>query len=182
MLSEKRIIEGCQEKIKSSQRELVRRYSAMLMAACRRYVRDESAAKDVLQETFIRIFTNIDQYQTIGPFENWMRRIAVRCALSWLDKSKFKKETELTIQHLNTAIKPDVYHYLGFEAINKLIDELPLGYRTVFNLNVVEGYSHKEIAELLDISESASRSQLTRAKRMLRQKINLINSQKRASI
>ncbi|MEM9820567.1 MAG: RNA polymerase sigma factor [Bacteroidota bacterium] len=182
MLSERQIIEGCQARKKSSQKELVLRYSAMLMAACRRYVKDEATAKDVLQETFIRIFTHIDKYQPIGPFENWMRRIAVRCALTWLDKSKFKKETELTVQHLNGAVEPDVYHYLGFEEINKLIDELPLGYRTVFNLRVVEGYSHKEIAELLEIQESASRSQLARAKRMLRKRINLFNAQKRASI
>lgn len=181
MLSEKQIIEGCQQKVKSCQQELVRRYAKMLMSACRRYIKDESAVKDVLQETFIRIFTKIKKYEPIGPFENWMRRIAVRCAFTWLDKTKIKKEIELTHQHLNGSIEPEVYHYLGFEEINRLVDELPVGYRTVFNLNVVEGYPHKEIAELLEITESASRSQLTRAKRMLQKKINLINSQKRTS-
>jgi RNA polymerase sigma factor (sigma-70 family) len=177
LLSEKQIIEGCQQKVKSCQQELVRRYAKMLMSACRRYIKDESAVKDVLQETFIRIFTKIKKYEPIGPFENWMRRIAVRCAFTWLDK----KEIELTHQHLNGSIEPEVYHYLGFEEINRLVDELPVGYRTVFNLNVVEGYPHKEIAELLEITGSASRSQLTRAKRMLQKKINLINSQKRTS-
>lgn len=158
------------------------RYSPLLMAACRRYVHDGAAAKDVLQETFIRIFTHIHRYQPTGSFENWMRRIAVRCALTWLDKSKIKKEIELTEIHLSKAVEPEVYHYLGFQAINTLIDELPIGYRTVFNLNVVEGYTHKEIAELLDITESASRSQLARAKKLLRQKINLVDCQKKASL
>lgn len=178
MLTEKQIIKGCQQGIKECQRALVIRYSGMLMAACRRYVQDESTAKDVLQNAFIRIFTNIKKYQPTGSFENWMRRITVRCAFTWLDKSKIKKEIELTEQHINGAIEPEVYHYLGFEEINKLVNKLPLGYRTVFNLNVVEGYSHREIAELLEITESASRSQLTRAKKMLRKSIVLLNTQK----
>jgi len=178
LLTEKQIINGCQEGIKECQRALVIRYSAMLMAVCRRYVQDESAAKDVLQNTFIRIFTNIKKYQPTGSFENWMRRIAVRCAFTWLDKRKIKKEIELTAHYSNGVIEPEVYHYLGFEEINKLVNELPLGYRTVFNLNVVEGYSHREIGALLEITESASRSQLTRAKKMLRKSISLLNVQK----
>ena len=181
LISEKQLIRDCQQGIKTSQYELVKRYSGMLMAACRRYVKDESSAKDALQETFIRIFANIKKYEPIGPFENWMRRIAVRCALTALDKSSIKKEIELTDHHLNGAIEPDVFNYLGIEEISRLIDGLPQGYRMVFNLNVIEGYSHREIAELLDITESASRSQLTRAKKMLQKKLILINSQKRTS-
>ena len=181
MLSEKQLINDCQQGKKASQYELVKRYSGMLMAACRRYVKDESSAKDVLQETYIRIFTHIKKYESTGSFENWMRRIAVRCALTWLDKSCFKKETELTPFHSNNAAEPDVYHYLGIEEISSLIDELPIGFRTVFNLNVIEGYSHREISELLEITESTSRSQLTRAKKMLQKKLNFINSHKRTS-
>lgn len=181
MLSEKQIIEGCQQGIKACQKELVMRYSKMLKAACRRYVKDEASSQDVLQETFIRIFTYIKTYKPSGSFENWMRRIAVRCAFTWLDKKKIKKEIELTPHHLNSSIEPEVFQYLGYEAISKVVEELPLGYRTVFNLNVVEGYSHKEISEFLEITESASRSQLTRAKKMLQKKINLMNTQKRTS-
>lgn len=181
MLSEEQLIKDCQRGKKTSQYELVKRYSKMLMAACRRYVKDESSAKDVLQETFIRIFTNIKKYEPTGPFENWMRRIAVRCALTALDKTAIKKEIALTAHHLTGSIEPEVYNYLGIETISRLIDELPLGYRTVFNLNVIEGYTHKEISELLQITESASRSQLTRAKKMLQKKIVLINTQKTTS-
>jgi len=181
LLSEKQLIEDCLAGKKTSQYELVKRYSRMLMAACRRYVKDEAKAKDVLQETFIRIFKHLGKYEPTGSFENWMRRIAVRCALSALDKSYLQKEIALTEEHSHTATEPEVYDYLGFEAINRLINELPLGYRTVFNLSVIEGYSHKEIAESLGITASASRSQLTRAKKMLQKKINSTNIQTRTS-
>lgn len=171
MLSEKQIIKGCRQGEKASQYELVKRYSAMLMAVCRRYARDEASAKDILQETFIRIFRNIEKYKAIGSFEGWMKKIAVRCALTWLKKSHLKKETEFTDFVFEKKITPEVYDYLGVEEITKLVKELPQGYRVVFNLNVVEGFSHKEISEILGISESASRSQLVRARRMLQNKI-----------
>lgn len=178
MLSEKQLIKDCQLGKKASQYELVKRYSAMLIAVCKRYVRDESMAKDVLQETLIRIFSNIHKYRNTGSFEGWMKKIAVRCSLTWLDKTHFKRETGLTEFHLNESIQPDVYNYLGVEKIQQLIQELPPGFRAVFNLNVIEGYSHKEIGELLNITESASRSQLTRAKRQLQKKLNSINHHK----
>lgn len=181
MLTEKQIIQDCQKGVKSSQYELVRRYSPMLMAACRRYVKNEASAKDVLQESLIRIFTNIKKYQPTGPFENWMRRITVRCAFTALGKTKIKKEIELTDHHLDSSVAAEVFNYLGLEEITRIIETLPIGYRTVFNLNVIEGYSHKEIGELLEIKESASRSQLTRAKRILQEKLNAINYQKKTS-
>lgn len=182
LLSEKQILKGCQNGDKKCQRELVLRYSKMLMAASLRYVKDESSAKDVLQEGFIRIFKNIHKYKPIGPFENWMRRIVVRCALTHLHKNKILQEIEWVEYQANLVVEPDVFSSLGFEEINRFVMELPLGYQTVFNLNVVEGFSHREIGDLLNISESASRSQLTRAKKILREKIIFHNSQKRASI
>ena len=173
VLSEKQLIRGCQKGDKKCQYELVERYSATLMAICRRYAKDDPSAKDVLQEALIRIFSNIGKYQMTGSFEGWMKKITVRCALTWLDKSYFQKEKALMDFHINESIQPDVYDYLGVEEIQKSIDELPLGFRTVFNLNVIEGFSHKEIGEILQITESASRSQLTRARRLLQEKINL---------
>ncbi len=136
------------------------------------------AAKDVLQETLIRIFKYIHTYEPTGSFEAWMRRIAVRCALTWLDKSCFQKEIELTHHHLDAGMEPEVYQYIGLEAIQQYIDELPLGFRTVFNLNVIEGYSHKEISALLGITESTSRSQLTRARKMLQKKLTQVKPSK----
>jgi len=181
LLTEKQIIRDCQQGIKSSQYELVKRYSGMLMAAGRRFVKDEATAKDVLQESLIRIFKNIQKYEPTGSFENWMRRITVRCALTSLDKAKIKREIELSEQHLNTSKEPAIFGYMELEEISRLIDELPIGYRTVFNLNVIEGYTHKEIAADLNITASASRSQLTRAKKMLQVKINSLEQQIRNS-
>ena len=171
MITEKQLIKDCQRGVKSSQYELVKRYSGMLMAICRRYAKDDPSAKDVLQESLIRIFSNINKYKNTGSYEAWMKTITVRCALTWLDKSHFKKEVNQLDFHLNESVQPDVYDYLGVEEIQKMVEELPLGFRTVFQLNVIEGFSHKEIGELLQITESASRSQLTRAKRVLRKKI-----------
>jgi len=171
LITEKQLIKDCQRGIKSSQYELVKRYSSMLMAICRRYAKDEPSAKDVLQESLIRIFSNINKYKNTGSFEGWMKTITVRCALTWLDKSHFKREVNQLDFHLNESIQPDVYDYLGVEEIQKIVEELPLGFKTVFQLNVIEGFSHKEIGEILQITESASRSQLTRAKRLLRKKI-----------
>ncbi|MFK7807892.1 MAG: RNA polymerase sigma factor [Saprospiraceae bacterium] len=181
MLSEKQLIENCQKGVKASQYELVRRYSPMLMAACRRYVRDEATAKDVLQETLIRVFKYLKKYKATGSFENWMRRIAVRCAFTALDKVKIKKEIELSDHHLDSSIAPEIFNYLGLEEIQRHIDALPIGYQTVFNLYIIEGYSHREISDLLHITESASRSQLTRAKKLLQQYLTTAHHQKRTS-
>ena len=174
MLSEKQLIKNCQRGVKSSQYELVKRYSNMLMTVCRRYAPDEAIAKDILQETLIRIFKNIDKFEAIGSFEGWMRKIAVNSSLQWLRKSYLKKETLVFEFDQNNSVDPVVWSKLGTEEIIRLIQELPPGFRTVFNLNIIEGYSHKEIGETLGITESASRSQLTRARKLLQKKMKSI--------
>ena len=171
LLTEKQIIKDCRHGVKSSQYELVKRYSGMLMTVCRRYASDEDMAKDMLQETFIRIFKYIHNYKPSGSFEAWMRKIAVNAALQWLNK-KFIKQERGNIEELNTsAIQPDIYSQFNMEELINLIQQLPEGYRAVFNLNIIEGYNHKEIGERLGISESTSRSQLARARRMLQEQI-----------
>ncbi|MBK9013348.1 MAG: RNA polymerase sigma factor [Saprospiraceae bacterium] len=143
----------------------------MLLSVCRRYARDEAMAKDILQETLLRIFSNIDKYEPTGSFEAWMRRIAVRRSLQWLEKSCFQHEKQPDEMPDYQALEPDVYQQLGTEEIIQLVMGLPPGYRAVFNLFVVEGYNHQEIAELLGISENTSRSQLARARQLLQQKL-----------
>ena len=175
MISEKQLLNDCQKGIKSSQSKLVRRYSGMLMKVSRRYVSDQASAKDVVQESFILIFRYIDKFKNTGSFEGWIRKITVRCALQWIGKSHFKKETSLTNLEVNDSVDPAIFNKLGIEEIKRLVAELPVGYRTVFNLNVMEGYNHNEIGELLGITESSSRSQLTRAKRLLKKKLESIN-------
>ena len=170
MLTEKQLIKDCQAHKKPAQFELVKRYSGMLMTVCRRYITDQSSAKDVLQESFIRIFSNIKQYKSTGSFEAWMRTITIRCALSWLKKRAAKKETVIADINVTLSVKPAVFAQMETEAIIEVIQTLPEHFRAVFNLNIIEGYSHKEIAKLLNIKESTSRAQLTRARKLLKKK------------
>lgn len=143
----------------------------MLLSVCRRYTRDEAMAKDILQETLLRIFSNIDRYEPTGSFEAWMRRIAVRRSLQWLEKSCFQHETQPDMLPDSQLQEPEIDQHLGSEEIMQQVMGLPPGYRTVFNMFVVEGYHHHEIAEMLGISENTSRSQLARARQLLQQKL-----------
>lgn len=170
-MTEAQLISNCQNGVKSSQYELVKRYSGMLLSVCRRYAKDEAMAKDVLQETLIRIFKNIDRYEARGSFEGWMRTIAVNRSLQWIEKSCFRHEMQPSAMPDDNLIEPAVYQNMDAEDILNLIKQLPEGYRAVFNLNVIEGYSHREIGELLQISEATSRSQLTRARKMLQNQL-----------
>lgn len=170
-MTEKQLITNCQNGVKSSQYLLVKRYSGMLLAVCRRYTRDEAMAKDVLQETLIRIFKHIGGFEARGSFEGWMRRIAVRRSLQWIEKSCFNREVQPdAMPHLEMKV-PEVYAKMGVDDIMELVNELPIGFRTVFNLNIIEGYNHREIGEILGVSENTSRSQLARARKILQEKI-----------
>ncbi len=171
-MTEARLIQGCKSGEKDCQYLLVKQYAGMLLTVCRRYARDEAMAKDILQETFLRIFSNIDKYEPTGSFEAWMRRIAVRRSLQWLEKSCFRQEAQPLEMPDEKSIEPEVYAQIGTEDLMQLIGNLPPGYRAVFNLYVVENYSHQEIADMLDISEATSRSQLTRARHLLQQKLH----------
>lgn len=168
-MTEQEIILGCQRGEARYQKKLVTQYSPMLMTVCRRYSRDNEFAKDVLQESMIKIFRNITKYKPTGSFQAWMRRICINTALQSFDKCCFKREIsgldELIAQ---PSEMPDVYSYLGAEELMAIIDQLPEGFNKVFNLSVIEGFSHKEISELLGIKESTSRSQLTRARNYLK--------------
>jgi RNA polymerase sigma-70 factor (ECF subfamily) len=171
-VTEARLIQGCKNGNKDCQYQLVKQYAGMLLSVCRRYARDEAMAKDILQESFLRIFSKIDKYEPTGSFEAWMRRIAVRRSLQWLEKSWFRQEEQPLSMPDNDTIEPAAYSQLGTEDIMQLVIGLPPGYRAVFNLYVVENYSHQEIADMLGITEATSRSQLTRARQLLQQKLH----------
>jgi RNA polymerase sigma-70 factor (ECF subfamily) len=142
------------------------------MTVCRRYGRDSHEAEDMLQEAFIRIFRFIGQYKSKGSFEGWLRRITANAAIQVLQKRKIKY-TELE-QIPTEPESPDhsTLSGLDMEDLMKLISQLPDGYRTVFNLFALEGYSHEEIAIMLNIQTATSRSQLSKARAILREKIN----------
>jgi len=141
------------------------------MAVCLRYAQDQMEAEDMLQDGFIRVFSNMHQFKFEGSFEGWIRRVIVNAALKRLQKRKIHFQ-EITERNEDAPrMEPYVYNHLGEAELMQLIQQLPDGYRTVFNLNVIEGYSHEEIAEMLGIQAGTSRSQLVKARKMLQQQI-----------
>jgi RNA polymerase sigma-70 factor (ECF subfamily) len=171
------IIEGCINEDAQCQRLLVVNYSAMLLSVSRRYTPISADAEDVLQDAYIKIFGAIRQFDPKrGALESWMRKIVVNTALKRLNKKCFTHERSVE-RFDEKHLPPAAYEYLQAEDVMKLINTLPDGYRQVFNLSVVEGYPHKEIAALLEIEESSSRSNLSKAKKLLRKKLR--NQEKR---
>jgi RNA polymerase sigma-70 factor (ECF subfamily) len=139
-----------------------------MMAVCLRYARHKAEAEDILQESFIRIFNHLAQFQGKGSLEGWIRRIVINTALKHVQKMSFQKEGINGLENIpDMSIQPSVYNQLSEQELMALIARLPQGYRTVFNLAVLDGFSHAEIAQLLDIEEGTSRSQLAKARYML---------------
>lgn len=171
-MTEREIIQGCLKRDPGTQHILFLEYAGVLMTICRRYAGDHFEAEDMLQEAFIRIFKFIDQYQSTGSFEGWIKRITVRSCLQIL-QSKKVRFSELTDNHqeIQTSV-PDIISDLSADELLKLISHLPVGYRMIFNLYVIEGYSHEEIGQMLKIKTATSRSQLSKARSMLQEKIN----------
>ena len=137
------------------------------MTVCRRYARHSLEAEDILQDAFVKVFNHLHQFESKGSLEGWIRRIVVNTALKNYGKLSFQNESIGLENVYEDSAEPDVYGSLHQEELLKLIAKLPEGYRVVFNLAAIEGYSHKEIAASLGIEESTSRSQLTKARRQL---------------
>ena len=146
-------------------------HAGKMMSVCLRYANDNMEAEDMMQEGFARIFNYIHQFKFEGSFEGWMRRIIVNVALKHLRKKKLSFYDVNDRDDYAPRIESYAYSSLGEADLMKLINDLPSGYRTVFNLNVIEGYSHDEIAQLLNIEASTSRSQLVKARKLLQTKI-----------
>lgn len=170
--SEKDLIKGCIKEIKSFQKELYQRYSGKLLVVCKRYAKQQPEAEDILQEVFIKIFNNITKFQHKGSFEGWIRRIAVNTSIKYYRRIRFQKEILGVEDYQTNFSDPKVMDYLSEQELLKLIENLPEGYKVVFNLFAIEGFSHKEISDLLGIQESTSRSQLVKARKLLQKKIN----------
>lgn len=166
-ISESDLINGCIEGNRRMQEELYRRFSPRMYAVCLRYAGMAEEAQDILQEGFVKVFKKIETFRSEGSFEGWMRRIFVNTAIEHFRRKKYlqpvteKEENTLEGNYLS------VLDNLAERDILDLVQQISPGYRTVFNMYVVEGYSHKEIAEMLGISEGTSKSQLSRAKVIL---------------
>lgn len=167
-----KILEGCRKGRGSSQKELYEMLAPKMFAVCLRYMDNRDDAEDILQDGFVTLFTRLDTYSGEGSFEGWARKIFVNTALMSLRKNDALKMSD----DLETAwdVRSDVttqIQNIGYKELTRMVSSLPSGYRTVFNMYVIEGYSHKEISEELGISEATSRSQLMRARTMLQEKI-----------
>ncbi len=165
------IIKGCLREDPACQKTLFERYAPKMFTVCRRYARHHMEAEDMMQDGFVKVFDNLEQFSFKGSFEGWIRRIMVNTALKHYRKSSFQKE-QIGFEDYQTAtVAPEAISALGEEEIMNLIANLPDGYRVVFNLYVLEGFSHQEIGEALKIAESTSRSQLVKARKMLQSRI-----------
>lgn len=169
-MTEKKLIESCLKGDRKSQKILFDRFAGKMFALCKRYARNLQESEDMLQEAFVKVFNSLDKFGFKGSFEGWIRRIVVNTCLRYLEKDKIIFEDIDIVEYSSSnVIQSSAIENLAEEELLKIIALLPDGYKMVFNLYVIEGYSHKEIAELLNIGESTSRSQLVKARKLLKE-------------
>lgn len=172
------IIKGCIEGKNASREMLYKQFSSKLWPVCLRYASSYDEAKDILQDGFIKIFEKISQYEGRGHFEGWMRKVIVNTALA-----EFRKKRYLTVDTNHPLAQQEetsdhIEFDLSADELMEMIRKLPPQYKLVFNLYAIEGYSHKEIAEMLNISEGTSKSNLSRARDILQRKIQVENTKR----
>lgn len=167
-MTEEAMLRGCIRNVAVAQQELYYTFSPRMLSLCYRYAKSREDAEDMLQEGFIKVFTQIKQFQNRGALEGWIRKIIVHTCINNLKKNKKFTESVDLIHASGVYIREDtIPSIVQAKQVVECIRLLPIGYRTVLNLYAIEGYSHREIAMMLDIEESTSRSQYTRAKAML---------------
>ena len=172
-----RLIESCIKGDRAAQKVIYDRLAPRMFPLCIRYVGDREQAEDILQDGFVTLFTRLDSYKGEGSFEGWARKIFVTTALMELrrkDALKMSEDLE-TVRGMKTEMTTQLQN-IGYKDLMKVITQLPPGFRTVFNMYTIEGYSHKEIGEILGISETTSRTQLSRAKTWLQNKLKEIEN------
>lgn len=165
------LLSSCRKNKGWAQRELFNRYSGLMLGLCQRYVQQRYEAEEIMIKGFAIIFDKISQFKNLGSFEGWMKRIMVNESLIYLRKNK---SMYLMADIEQVGEPPDLdslQNSLEVEDLIRVIQELPVGYRTVFNLYAIEGYSHQEIADLLQISVNTSKSQLSRARKVLQRSL-----------
>jgi RNA polymerase sigma-70 factor (ECF subfamily) len=174
---EQEIIEGCKAGEAWAQKAIFELYSPAMMSVCVRYVNDRETARDLLQDGFIKVFTKIDSYSGTGAFAGWVRRIFVTTALEHLRQNDaLKQSTDIEVfENKFEDADVSVIEKISADDVMKCIANLSDGYRTVFNLYAIEGYSHAEIAEIMGISEVTSRSQFMRARKILQKNIQTLH-------
>lgn len=173
-MEEHLLIRRCLKGNATAQKQLYERYQRSLFGLCLRYARSEAEALDFLQEGFIKIFRDLPNFRGDGPLEAWMRRVIVNTAISKLRRKSWIREEHYDWESIPAEEERADPDGLDAEQLIELIRQLPDGFRAVFNLYAVEGYAHKEIAQILDIAESTSRSQYLRARKLLQERIRTL--------
>jgi RNA polymerase sigma factor (sigma-70 family) len=167
-MTEEGLLNGCLQNDPIAQKELYQKYSTKMLSVCYRFAHNREDAEDMLQEGFVKVFSQIHTFRAQGAFEGWVRRIMVHTCINHLKRNKKFNESVDLIHASGLQTREDaVPSIVQAKQVVECIRMLPIGYRTVLNLYALEGYSHKEIATVLDIEESTSRSQYTRARQML---------------
>lgn len=164
------LISRCRKNDSKAQYALYEMMAPKMLGVCRRYVKSIEGAEEVLSNGFVKVFTKIDTYRDEGSFEGWVRRIMVRESINYI---RYQRNifVEMEPEWIPELSHSPIHDDMASEALLQIIDGLPLGYRTVFNLYAIEGYAHKEIGEMLGITESTSKSQLSKARKFLQERI-----------
>jgi len=165
-MTDKELIEGCKREDRLCQRELWNRYSKKLFALCQRYCNNTEEAEDALMESFVKIYDNLSKFRGDSSLETWMRRVTVNQCINKIRARKHLMDS-ITEEEYHLGFNDHSFNNLQVKEILALIEELPVGYRTVFNMYAIEGYTHKEIADEMGIDEGTSRSQFSKAKKAL---------------
>ncbi|RLD43472.1 MAG: hypothetical protein DRI86_09950 [Bacteroidetes bacterium] len=166
------LLSNCLQNDRNSQYKLYEKYSRKIFGVCMRYAKNHTDAEDILQEGFIKVFKYLKDYSGRGSFEGWLRRIMVTTALNYYKKKNlFNKDIDPECSYITLPASNEALSTMTHNELLVMIRELPIGYQTVFNLNTIEGYSHKEIGKIMNISVNTSKSQLSRAKNSLRKQI-----------
>jgi RNA polymerase sigma-70 factor (ECF subfamily) len=167
-MTEEAILQGCLKNNAAAQRALYEKFSPKMLVVCYRYAHNREDAEDMLQEGLIKVFSQIHTFENRGALEGWIRRIIVHTCINNLKKNKrFNESVDLIHANSIQVREESIPSIIQAKEVVECIRMLPIGYRTVLNLYAIEGFSHKEIASMLDIEESTSRSQYTRSKAML---------------
>src|SRR3954465_10825257 len=167
-MTEEAILQGCLKNNAAAQKALYLKYSAKMLVVCYRYAHKREDAEDMLQEGFIKVFSQIHTFESRGALEGWIRRIIVHTCINNLKKNKrFNESVDIIYANSIQVREESIPSIIQAKEVVECIRLLPIGYRTVLNLYAIEGFAHKEISFMLDIEESTSRSQYTRAKAML---------------
>ncbi len=172
-MEEQLLITGCKRAESWARKKLYESYAPVMLAICMRYVNDKELARDLMHDGFIKIYTHIGQYAGNGSFEGWMKRVFVTTVLEFLRK-KDALRLSISVDEYNELpndVDVSALSHLSAEELLGCIASLPQGYRTVFNLFAIEGFTHKEIAEMLQISESTSKTQFIRARKQLQKNV-----------